>query len=131
MDKNYKNWLFSKRERCQWGCYVWFSMIVWMLGVVCLNDHNAKVLFEWDVEYCLSCFIYKILLYIIVYGYLTPISLFVCLLYLWWSYNVCVIREQMILQIILAWSRLTRGWGGLGSFYNIFSCVLNQILEIM
>ena len=28
----------------------------------------------------------------------------------------------MILQIILAWSRLTRVWGGLESFYNIFSC---------
>ena len=36
---------------------------------------------------------------------------------------MCVIREQMILQIILAWSRLTRGWGGLGSFYSIFSCL--------
>jgi len=27
----------------------------------------------------------------------------------------------MILQIILAWSRLTRGWGGLESFYKLFS----------
>ena len=27
----------------------------------------------------------------------------------------------MILQIILAWSRLTRGWGELGRFYNLFS----------
>ena len=43
---------------------------------------------------------------------------------------MCVIREQMILQIILAWSRLTRGWGGLGSFYK-YLVVLNQILEIM
>jgi len=33
---------------------------------------------------------------------------------------MCVIREQMILQIILAWSTLTRGWDELGS-YNLFS----------
>jgi len=39
--------------------------------------------------------------------------LFVCVR---WSYNVCFIQEHMILQIILACSRLTRGWGVLGSF---------------
>jgi len=36
----------------------------------------------------------------------------------------------MILLIIFAWSRLTRGWGGLGSFYNLL-VVLNQIRKTM
>jgi len=36
------------------------------------------------------------------YFWLTYPYLFVCLLYVRWSYNVCVIREQMLLQIILA-----------------------------
>jgi len=31
-------------------------------------DHNALVLFECDVEYYWTCFIYEILLYIIIYG---------------------------------------------------------------
>jgi len=35
---------------------------------------------------------------------------------------MCVIREHMILQIIFTWSRLTKGWDGLRSFYNLFSC---------
>jgi len=26
------------------------------------------------------------------------------------------------MQIFLAWSRLMRGWGELGSSYNLFSC---------
>ena len=26
------------------------------------------------------------------------------------------------MQMLLAWSRLIRGWGGLGSFYKLFSC---------
>jgi len=43
---------------------------------------------------------------------------------------VCVIREQMILQIILTWTKLTRGWDELGSFYNLL-VVLNQILKTM
>jgi len=40
---------------------------------------------------------------------------------------VYIIREQIILQIILAWSRLTRGWGELGRFYNLFSCFKSDI----
>jgi len=27
---------------------------------------------------------------------------------------MCVIREQVIMQMFMAWSRLTRGWGQLG-----------------
>jgi len=34
---------------------------------------------------------------------------------------VCYTRVDDIANN-LAWSRLMRGWGGLGRFYNIFSC---------
>jgi len=51
----------------------------------------------------INCLVYwdEFILYIIIYGKLTLVCLFVCLLYVRWSYNVCVIREHMILQIIL------------------------------
>jgi len=49
--------------------------LIWLFGLLaCVFkpridcDHNGLVLREWDIEYYLSCFIYEILLYIIVYG---------------------------------------------------------------
>ena len=59
-----------------------------------------------------------------------PLFVCLCVCYMCDDRITCVIREQMILQIILAWSRLTRGWGELGSFYNLL-VVLNQILQTM
>jgi len=43
---------------------------------------------------------------------------FVCLLCVRWSYDVCVIREQLIMQMILARSRPSRGWDELGSLLS-------------
>jgi len=40
------------------------------------------------------------------------------------------VREQMVMQMFLAPSRLEIVWGELESFYNLL-VVLNQILKIM
>ena len=52
-------------------CLVWYDYFDFEGGVFKPKidwDHSASVLLEWDVEDYLSCFIYEILLYIIVYG---------------------------------------------------------------
>jgi len=81
------------------------------------------VLLECDIEYHWTCIIYEFLLLISLPFVSLP--LFVCLPVCCMCDDriTCVIREQMIFQIILAWSRWKRGWGGLRSFFYIFSCL--------
>jgi len=88
-------------------------------------DHKVSVLLECDVEYYWTNFIYEFLLWISLFMVSLPLFVCLCLLYVRWSSKWCVIREQ----IILAWSRLTRGWDGLGSFYNIFSCFKSNTIN--
>jgi len=77
--------------------------------------YNAEVMWCW-VLFTKFYFV-RVLLYISV---VVSLSLFVCLLYVRWSYDVCVIWEQMILQMILPWSRLTREIGELEIYVHFF-----------
>ena len=73
--------------------------LVWLFGFgVCVFkprmhcDHKVSMLIECDVEYYWIGFIYEFLLWISLFMVsLPPICLFVSLLYVRWSYNVCII----------------------------------------
>jgi len=97
-------WLFGFWGLCvQTKDWLWSSClsVTWM---------QHWVLFV--VFYLWNSFIYHCLW--LAYPYL-----FVCLLLVWWSYNVCVIREQMVMQMFLTQSRLRRGWNELGGLLFI------------
>jgi len=115
---------------------VWFGMVVWMLRVVYPKQSLIVIVmlkfFYLDVM--LSLFVMFIFGFI-VYTSLVMVSLplfvcLVCLLYVRWSYNVCVIWEQMVMQMFLAQNRPRRGWNELRGFI-IYLVDFNQILKTM
>jgi len=86
-------------------------MIVWIWSLCSNQEWTVIIMFPCYLNATLSI-IGHVLFMNFFYEYhclwlAYPFCLFVCLLYVRWSYNVCVIWEQMILQIILGWSRWT------------------------
>jgi len=102
--------------------YVWFGMIVWILGFACSYQGLIMIIMlkgYLNEMLSINCHVlFPKFFYISLFMVNLPLFVYLmCLLPVWWSYNVCVIREKMVMQIFLAWSKLQRGWNRLGGYY--------------